>query len=89
MDTFLFFLLGSVTIVLLWLVYLVLNNILDILSPGYKQEILGTIVSFALFMSIGVVLYYFGNALLIGWSVVIIALLIYSGIRKVMMPKKA
>ena len=82
MQTFTLFILGSMTIVAIWIVYLFLNNALDKLNPGFVQEVLGTAMSFAMFMAIGMVLYYAGHPLLVGWSVVLFALGVFFGLRK-------
>lgn len=84
MQTFTLFILGSAAIAAIWVAYLLLNNILDKLDPGFVQEVLGTAMSFAMFMAIGLVLYHAGDALLIGWSVVLFALGVFLGLRKLL-----
>lgn len=74
--------LSSALILVSWFAYLLLNEYLDKLREGLLQEILGTVITFGLFMLVGVILYFFSYSFFMGWFLIIITLLIYRGMHK-------
>ena len=80
------FVLASVLVLASWAVYLFLNEWLDKMNSGFVQEILGTAMTFGLFMAVGVVLYFFSYGFFMGWFLVFIAWLAFAGVRRLLRP---
>lgn len=80
MEDFVYFLVSTGLFILAWMIYLALNNLIDRLPPGWAQELLGGAISFALLISVGVILYFFSLSFFRGALLVIAALaLFYAG----------
>ena len=84
MQTFTLFVLGSLATAGIWIIYLYCNNALDKLNPGFVQDILGTIMSFATLMAVGVVLAFAGEEMMLGWFVALVAIGLLAGARKLL-----
>ncbi len=89
LENALSFVTATVLLVVAWLVYLWLNNLVSRMRGSPLQEVAGGLLSFALFVAIGAVLYFLAVPLAMGVITISVLLMLSYVVRKSLPSKSA